>query len=279
MLIDQVETGSFASPASIADQPRIIQVLSWNIARGCKLPEITEFLLTANADLLILQEVDWFARRSGYRNIAAVVAQELKMNYAFGIEFQELAQGSPAAPAYHGQATLSRWPISNSRVVRFRKQSNYWSPRWWIPSHPLFQRRLGGRMALLSHVRVGLTEIAVYNLHLESRSSDDLRRSQLVQVLDDTIRYSDVPVVVAGDLNFDLTEPGNASVTKATGLHNPFADLRVRTVRSASSRGGGTIDWILVRRPAAVMSPQVCPSVTASDHYPLRLTLELPSIG
>jgi len=279
MLIDQVETGSFASPASIADQPRIIQVLSWNIARGCKLPEITEFLLTANADLLILQEVDWFARRSGYRNIAAVVAQELKMNYAFGIEFQELAQGSPAAPAYHGQATLSRWPISNSRVVRFRKQSNYWSPRWWIPSLPLFQRRLGGRMALLSHVRVGLTEIAVYNLHLESRSSDDLRRSQLVQVLDDTIRYSDVPVVVAGDLNFDLTEPGNASVTKATGLHNPFADLRVRTVRSASSRGGGIIDWILVRRPAAIVSPQVCRSVTASDHYPLRLTLELPSIG
>jgi len=35
------------------------------------------------------------------------------MNYVFGREFQELTQGSRAAPAYHGQATLSRWPLSS----------------------------------------------------------------------------------------------------------------------------------------------------------------------
>lgn len=53
--------------------------------------------------------------------------------------------------------------------------------------------------------------LAVYNLHLESREGDDLRRSQLADVLNETLRYGlDVPVIVAGDFNFDVTKPGNA---------------------------------------------------------------------
>src|SRR5215472_2980018 len=39
-------------------------------------------------------------------------------SYVFGREFVELTQGSNPSPAYHGQATLSRWKISNSRILR-----------------------------------------------------------------------------------------------------------------------------------------------------------------
>jgi hypothetical protein len=55
------------------------------------------------------------------------------MNYAFGREFEELSQGSSGSPAYHGQATLSRWPLSNARLIRFREQSHFWRPRWYLP--------------------------------------------------------------------------------------------------------------------------------------------------
>ena len=273
--MEQVETGSFALRDGISDQPRTIQVVTWNIARGCRLDEVAEFLVSANADLVLLQEVDKHARRTGRRNIAEYLAQKLRMNYAFGIEFQELAQGFRDAPAHHGQATLSRWPLCDCRVLRFCRQSTYWRPRRWIPSLPPFQRRLGGRMALLSHATIGRTTLAVYNLHLESRGGDDLRRSQLADVLNETLRYSlDVPVIVAGDFNFDVTKPGNACVNER-GFQNAFSDLRLRTARSCSFARSNVIDWILTRGPFAPVSPRIWGSVSASDHYPLSLTLEL----
>jgi len=275
MSLDQVETGSFAPQEGISHAPRRIRVVSWNIARGCRLDEIVEFLVGANADLILLQEVDRHARRSARRNIAEYLAQRLRMNYASGIEFQELAQGSRDAPAHHGQATLSRWPLCDCRVLRFRRQSTYWHPRWWIPSLPPFQRRLGGRMALLSYTTIGETMLAVCNLHLESRGGDDLRHSQLAEVLNETVRYGlDVPVIVAGDFNLDVTKPGNAWVNE-TGFQNPFSDLGVRTAQARSFGRSNTIDWILTRGPIAPVSPKIDHSVSASDHYPLSLTLEL----
>ena len=273
--LDQVETGSFAPQECISPAPGRIRVVSWNIARGCRLDEISEFLVGANADLILLQEVDKYARRTEYRNIAESLAKRLRLNYAFGIEFHELAQSSRDAPAHHGQATLSRWPLADSRVLRFSRQSTYWHPRWWIPSLPPFQRRLGGRMALLSHATIGETTLAVYNLHLESRGGDDLRHSQLAEVLNEALRYGvDGPVIVAGDFNFDVTKPGNACVNEA-GFQNPFADLGLRTAQAHSFGRSNTIDWIVTRGPIAPVSPKVDHSVSASDHYPLFLTLEL----
>jgi len=97
-------------------------------------------------------------------------------------------------------------------------------------------------MALLSHATIGRTMLAVYNLHLKSRNGDDLRRSQLADVLNETLRYGlDVPVIVAGDFNFDVTKPGNACVYE-TGFQNPFADLRLRTPRSLSFARSSVID-------------------------------------
>lgn len=275
MSLDQVETGSFDRQDGISTPPRRIRVVSWNIARGSKLDEITDFLLRANADLVLLQEVDKHARRTARCNIAAYLAQKLRMNYAFGVEFQELAQSSPDAPAHHGQATLSRWPLYGPRVLRFSRQSNYWYPKWWIPSLPPFQRRLGGRMALLSHAIIGELKVALYNLHLESRGGDDLRRSQLREVLDETLRYDiDVPVIVAGDFNFDVTRRGNGVVNE-TGFHNPFLDRRLRTAQAHSFGRSNRIDWILTRGPIIPVSPKIDHALSASDHYPLSLTLEL----
>ena len=93
--------------------------VSWNIARGAKLDAVIEFLLGADADIIFLQESDRNAGRTSYRNVARAIAQNLKLNYVFGSEFEELAQGSRASPAYHGQATLSRWPLSDSSILRF----------------------------------------------------------------------------------------------------------------------------------------------------------------
>jgi len=277
MSLDQIETGSFSPQEGISPFPGKIRVVSWNIARGCRLNEIAEFLVGENADLILLQEVDKHARRSAYRNIAEVLAQRLRLNYAFGIEFQELGQGSREAPAYHGQATLSRWPLCESRVLRCSRQSTYWEPRWWIPAHSRFQRRVGGRMALLSHALIGERRIATYNMHLESRDVDELRRSQLTEVLNDAQPYPiDVPVILAGDFNFDVTEPRSSRLLQERDFQSPFSRLRIQTAHAHWSGRRSVIDWILTRGPIVATSLKIDHSVSASDHYPLSLTIELP---
>ena len=106
--------------------PETIRVVSWNINRGLRLNEVIEFLSEAAADLILLQEVDLNAWRTRCRNVAREIAQTLAMNYVFACEFEELSQKLNTLPAYHGQATLSRFPLLNSRILRFHRQSRFW---------------------------------------------------------------------------------------------------------------------------------------------------------
>src|SRR5271166_4427793 len=177
--MEQLETGSFLSAADSCALGPAIRVISWNINRGQQLDGVLEFLRRTPADLILLQETDVNARRTHYRNIAREIAQALRMDYVFGCEFEELTQGNHSSPAYHGQATLSRLPLLESRILRFRRQSDFWRPRWYIPMIPGLQRRLGARMALVSQMSWLETQLIVYNVHLESRGNDALRCSQL----------------------------------------------------------------------------------------------------
>ena len=117
-------------------------MVDWNIDRGLQLDGVIAFLASTKADLILLQEVDLNARRTRQLNVAREIAQKLRMNYIFGRGFQELTQGSEASPAFHGQATLSPWPLSNPRILRFRRQSNFWRPRWFLPDFEPFQEDL-----------------------------------------------------------------------------------------------------------------------------------------
>src|SRR5467141_4143369 len=210
--MQEIETGNLSPPRLVLIPPDSIRVVNWNIDRGLRLQKVIEFLASAKADVFLLQESDLNARRTHHLNVAKEIAQKLQMNYVFGREFQELTQGSRASPAYHGQATLSRWPLSNSRIIRFQRQSNFWHPHWFLPEIEPFQERLGGRLALVSAANIAGKTIVTYNLHLESKGDDELRRSQLGEALDDAQRYDgNTPIVLAGDFNLDVS--GASDVT------------------------------------------------------------------
>ena len=276
MSIESIETGTFAPPVAPAAQPEKLRVVSWNIARGAHLESISEFLVGADADLILLQESDSNNRRTTYRNVARDLAYNLGMNYAYGIEFQELGQGSRASPAYHGQATLSRLPLSEPRILRFQKQSSFWRPRWWIPPLSAFQRRIGGRMALVTRLAIGNRSLVVYNLHLESRNGNELRLCQFTELLGDTRRYgAGAIVLLAGDFNFDVRAVHERSAVHTAGFSNPFARLGMPTVVSGSFHRDRTIDWILIRGEATPLCSQIHNSIAGSDHYPLSLTVRL----
>ncbi len=272
-----METGSFLSAADSYAPGHEVRVISWNINRGQQLDGVLEFLHRTPADLILLQETDVNARRTQNRNVAREIAQALRMNYVFGCEFQELTQGNHSSPAYHGQATLSRMPISESRILRFSRQSGFWRPRWFIPQLETSQRRLGGRMALVSHVTWSEKRLLVYNLHLESRGSDGIRSSQLAEVVTDLHQCgSGLPVVIGGDFNFELSRKPAISIVDSALLRNPFNhnDRCPATTRPQLGRARA-LDWILVGGPIQCGRPELHGSVVASDHYPLSVEVQI----
>src|SRR5262249_24913674 len=154
-------------------------------------------------------------------NIAQQIARKLRLNYVFGREFVELAQGSKSSPAYHGQATLSRWKIAKPRIIHFQRQSSFWKPRWFLPNVQPLQERLGGRIALTAEINVASVQIVSYNLHLESRGDDQLRLAQFDEVLHDAGAYDpNRLLVIAGDLNFDASKHGVTATLESTAFRD-----------------------------------------------------------
>ena len=142
--MQEIESGNFAAPRWNLFSPDSVRIVSWNIDRGSKLDKVIEFLASEKADIVLLQEADLNARRTHHINVAREIAQKLAMNYVFGREFQELTQGSKTSAAYHGQATLSRWPLSNSRIIRFQKHRISGTRTGFFPKSRPFRKGLEG---------------------------------------------------------------------------------------------------------------------------------------
>jgi endonuclease/exonuclease/phosphatase family metal-dependent hydrolase len=275
MEMHDIVAGNFAPTEWIVSGPKFLRIVDWNIDRGQQLQGVIDFLIGVNADILILQEVDLNARRTQRLNIAETIARKLEMNYVFGREFQELVQGCKDSPAYHGQATLSKWPISNARLIRFSKQSRFWQPHWFLPNIEPFQERLGGRIALVAQINVAGTRLITYNLHLESRGSDALRISQLGEVLADVACCdAECGVIVAGDLNMDTSSGAVEPQLAGVGFQDAVASPRIPTTPARRFfEKCCRIDWAFVRGPLRASSGQVHGNVKASDHYPISFIL------
>ncbi len=274
--MNDLVTGNFASCLAELWQPSAIRVVNWNIERGLRLREITDFFASQKPDFLTLQEVDLNARRTHRLNIAEEIARRLKMNYVFAREFEELTQGSRTSPAYHGQATLSRWRITNPRIIRFQRQSDFWRPRWFLPRTSLFQERIGGRIALVTEVKFAGKQLTVYNLHLESRGDNRLRLAQLDEVLRDIEQCAcKSPVLLAGDFNFDALQVFKDDTRR--GLNFRCA-LDVAPAATTPPHGllqrRHPIDWAFVSGPVKAVRGRVHDNVIASDHYPLSFMIK-----
>jgi len=180
-----VNSHSQTQPVRLARSPQLgefLRVAFWNIERGLEyeavqaaLGDEASFAALLNpekyppgsaarrealeeaaslraADVIVLNEVDFGMKRTGYRHIAEDLAARLGMNYAFGVQFVELSpvalsREPPGAdkeeseilnlvkvdPArykgLHGVAILSRYPLENVRLVPFKQQPYDWYGR------------------------------------------------------------------------------------------------------------------------------------------------------
>jgi hypothetical protein len=119
------EGGIRLAPATTAS----VKVVSWNIERGLRLRDVLALLRRQGASLVLLQEVDLNARRTGRKSIPEELARNLQMPYLFAAEFEERSQGGRDSPAYHGQAILTSLAASSPRIIRFKHQTDFRRPR------------------------------------------------------------------------------------------------------------------------------------------------------
>jgi endonuclease/exonuclease/phosphatase family metal-dependent hydrolase len=248
----------------VRDIPQL-RIMTWNIDHGARIDEIVAAMQRYAADLYLLQEVDWGTTRTGKRNVSAELVKRLGINGAFAIEFEELSQGR-GAPAYTGQATLGRIPMVCSRVLRFERQSGFWKPRSWIPSSmPLMQRRVGGRIALVSEFDWNGRKLVVYNAHLESRSAGFIQEKQLDEILGDASRYdAGTAILLGGDLNTKYLPSIFLHKLEAAGFHSATGEHIERTHRIMMA-----LDWIFAKGPIRIGGGAIEHAAQGSDHYPV----------
>jgi endonuclease/exonuclease/phosphatase family metal-dependent hydrolase len=239
-----------------------LNVVTWNIERGRAYESVLGVLRTLDADILLLQEVDRFCRRTGYRDVARDLAHALGMNWVAAGEFQEIGEGSSDRPALHGQTILSRFPIVDANVLRFKSQARW---RWSI--NPVQPRR-GGRIALKA--RTG--GFLLYNTHIESGGNEPLQLNQIAEILADEARERTdlTPVIIGGDFN-------NGPVLRSSLFGSlsaaEFADALGTGQRGPTSLGQRhPIDWIFVKNITPVRGRVV--NAAASDHFPLIAALD-----
>jgi endonuclease/exonuclease/phosphatase (EEP) superfamily protein YafD len=129
-------------------------------------------------------------------------------------------------------------------------------------------------LGAVSDANIAGRTIVAYNLHPESKGDDSLRRSQLDEALDDARQYhGNMPILLAGDFNLDVSRGPAATAIERAGFQDAFANQHAPTTPHSFLEQGRIIDWVFIRGPIRPSQAQVDRSVTASDHCPLSTCL------
>jgi endonuclease/exonuclease/phosphatase family metal-dependent hydrolase len=203
------------------------------------LPEITEFIKSADPDIVGLIEVDTGSIRSRKINQAETIAVELGMNSSYETKY--------GAKSF------------NQMVPIVRKQGNAFlaAPRVRGESFHYFDT---GIKRLI--IELEMDEFAVFLVHLSLKYR---HRHLQLRKLYDLIAATEKPVIVAGDFNTFWGENEIYLFMRAAGLRS----ANVRSLPSYPSRSPRKeLDFILYQDGINVTNFEI-PQVRHSDHLPL----------
>lgn len=250
-----VALGLIAGCGHKADtRPATLRVLSYNIHHGegtdgkLDLDRIAAVIRSAEPDLVAVQEVDRHTDRTGRVDQTAVLGERTGMHAVFG-KAMDFAGGT------YGQAVLSRWPVETVEVFLLPGETG---------REP--------RIALITRVRPpgSATSVWFVSTHFDHQRED--LREKSARALADRLRTADGPVILAGDFN---AEPESRSLQI---LLESFADAAASHPEPTIPSEGPDrrIDFVLYAPPDGwrVLDTAVIPEAVASDHRPVRATLE-----
>ncbi len=272
---------SVQTEAGINDLPStngVLRIACFNIAHGRgtadsnwdggsadqrrdRLRKIAETLIDLDADVVILNEVDFDSSWSHSVNQAEFLAE--KAGYRYRAEQRNIDARLLAWKWKFGNAILSRVPIENARVVPFPGYSSW---------ETMFA---GKKRGLCCDLRVGKERVCVVASHLCHRSENVRARSAIA--ICDSVQQSSFATILAGDMN--SSPPGfphslsDANGRNAMAIYDESGLFR-RSTNSESSIDSMTfpahaptrvIDWILIPKHWRYRSYQTVPT-DLSDH-------------
>ncbi len=262
-----LEIGQARAPARPRHSSPEIKVVSYNIRwrSGEDLRKLARFLKEdpeiGGAAILGLQEVDRNKKRSGNRNTAALLAEELGMYYAWA------APPSPATDKEEetGVVILSAYPLTDVR-------------RLVLPHEGPGGRR---RVALGATVKIGQTDVRVYSVHSETRIPIGCKLEQMKAVLSDLACYrKEMPAIILGDLNTWEREAVSQTfeLFGAASFQTPFDDQSTFSRRVLFIPIDLKLDWIWLRSLEPTRHG-IRRAIKLSDHWPLWVVLRKPGSG
>ncbi len=233
------------------DQQQEITVMSYNIQHGrgmdgeIDLERIAQVILDEGADIVALQEVDMGVERSGRIDIATELAE------LTGLEYYVFGKNIDHQGGDYGNATLSRYPITEYENVHFEQMS---------PEQ---------RGILTTLIDVDGFSLLLMNTHLAHRGQDEPERLIFIEGARDEIipRYQRDGIIFIGDFN-DV--PGSAT-------HEAVKEYLTDVWEVAGDGDGFTIppdnpnrriDYIFYDDGLEPLNTWV-PVTMASDHLPV----------
>jgi endonuclease/exonuclease/phosphatase family metal-dependent hydrolase len=209
-ILDRVWCEDLAPLARETEAP--IRVVAWNIERGMNLDGVVRSLESdpslAQADVLLLSELDWGMARTANRFVAQEIASSLRMNYAFAPCYVALTKGAGVEKqaggenreSLHGNALLSRFPMHRVHSLALPNGKDKMKGA---------EKRIGSQRAVIADIEHPACTFRAVSLHLDAHSSQRHRYLQMRRVLAHLEELQPrLPVLIGGDWN---TTTHNAS--------------------------------------------------------------------
>ena len=160
-----------------------------------RLNNIADVLNAIDADIVLLQEVDFASQRSHLINQAVYIAKKTKYDYIavsptlkkkFHLSYHHMN-----GQIEHGMAILSRYPIENNEafIFEYSKEIPFFA-KWLYDPH-------GAQKCIVDYKG---KKINIINVHLEPWDKRE-RERQLKMVKNFWLSSSNYPIILAGDFN------------------------------------------------------------------------------
>lgn len=231
---------------------------------------IADMLKTIDADVVVLNEVDFNSTWSGHQNQAAAIAKAA--GYSYRLEQRNLDFCFAYGSCVFGNAVLSRFPIGNGKYIEY-PGVNKWEQ--------FLCGKKGGAAVTIKCSPTSFFQL--FPVHTEHRD-EDIRVSSVEAILQSS---SQVATILAGDFNSTPTGfPGSVQGTAGNALDKILNDGRFETrpqqtaadseFTFSSVDPNKTIDWTFVSRHFEILEYRVVNSrPELSDHLPIVVRLKL----
>lgn len=204
-------------------------------------------------DMIFLQEIDMYTKRSSNKNQLYYFSRYTDLNY------RAMGTNTKYKNGFYGDGILSKFPIEYS--------ANYLSPL----TNPIHEQR----GILCNKIPFGNTKINVFSLHMSTFEDERILTSKELIRITSKINENE-PIIIGGDFNVGIKKIGNhkylyepkKKYKEYEILKSKFNFINNTEDTWFSNEGKGCIDSFFYSKHLQLVKYKVI-ETKISDHYPI----------